>query len=151
MRTETITIKYLKFSELTEESKDKAVQTLWSINIDHEWWDGTFDDAKTVGCEITEFDTDRGNSIDFSCDNAVDTAELIMKHHGKSCDTFKLAKEFFYGEEKTEENCTEFVRALGEEFLIQLRREYEYLTSEESIIETIEANEYEFTEDGKIA
>lgn len=29
-----------------------------------------------------------------------------------------------------------------------LEREYEYLTSDEAVIETIEANEYEFTEDG---
>jgi hypothetical protein len=32
----------------------------------------------------------------------------------------------------------------------RLEKEYEYLTSDESIIETIHANEYEFTEDGKI-
>ena len=32
----------------------------------------------------------------------------------------------------------------------QLEKEYEYLTSEEAIIESIKANEYEFTEDGKL-
>lgn len=32
----------------------------------------------------------------------------------------------------------------------QLEKEYEYLTSEEAIKETIEANEYEFTENGKL-
>ena len=32
-----------------------------------------------------------------------------------------------------------------------LRNEYEYLTSEEAVIESIRANEYEFTEDGKLA
>ncbi len=31
-----------------------------------------------------------------------------------------------------------------------LEKEYEYLASKEAIIETIEANEYEFTEDGKL-
>jgi hypothetical protein len=31
-----------------------------------------------------------------------------------------------------------------------LRQEYEYLTSEGAIIETIEANEYEFTEEGRM-
>jgi predicted transcriptional regulator len=31
-----------------------------------------------------------------------------------------------------------------------LQKEYEYLTSEEAIIETIEANEYEFTEKGEM-
>lgn len=32
-----------------------------------------------------------------------------------------------------------------------LEEEYEYLTSREKIVETIEANEYEFTEDGRLA
>ena len=32
-----------------------------------------------------------------------------------------------------------------------LRNEYEYLTSKEAVIETLEANEYEFFEDGSIA
>lgn len=36
------------------------------------------------------------------------------------------------------------------EFLDILKQEYEYLTSKEAIIETIEANEYEFLENGEI-
>ena len=35
--------------------------------------------------------------------------------------------------------------------LTLLRREYDYFTSEEAIIETIEANEYEFDENGNLA
>jgi len=31
-----------------------------------------------------------------------------------------------------------------------LQKEYEYQMSDEAIIETIEANEYEFTENGKL-
>jgi hypothetical protein len=45
--------------------------------------------------------------------------------------------------EETRHNfCREIYRAL--------ETEYDYLTSEEAIIETIEANEYEFTEDGEL-
>jgi hypothetical protein len=33
----------------------------------------------------------------------------------------------------------------------QLEAEYEYLTSDEAITETIRSNEYEFTEDGRRA
>lgn len=51
-------------------------------------------------------------------------------------------------EDDYEELNVEFERALKEEYLSILRREYNYLTSEESIIETIQANEYEFLEDG---
>ena len=50
-----------------------------------------------------------------------------------------------------EEINVEFERALKEEYLSILRREYDYLTSEEAIIETIQANEYEFDEDGNLA
>lgn len=44
----------------------------------------------------------------------------------------------------------EFERALKEEYLSILRKEYDYLTSEEAIIETIRANEYEFDEEGNL-
>lgn len=43
-----------------------------------------------------------------------------------------------------------FARALSEEYLSILRQEYDYQTSEEAIKGTIEANDYDFTEDGKI-
>ena len=45
----------------------------------------------------------------------------------------------------------DFLQSLCEDYRIILRNEYEYLTSEEAIIETIESNEYYFTEDGKLA
>ena len=38
-----------------------------------------------------------------------------------------------------------------QEIYSSLEKEYEYLTGREAILETIEANEYEFTEDGGIA
>jgi hypothetical protein len=38
---------------------------------------------------------------------------------------------------------------LRKEFLKQLKDEYEYQTSEEAIVETLEANEYLFTKEGK--
>jgi len=37
-----------------------------------------------------------------------------------------------------------------EEYLSLLRQEYEYLTSKDAIVETIQANDYEFTEEGKL-
>lgn len=45
----------------------------------------------------------------------------------------------------------EYVYALREEYASILQREYEYLLSDECVDETIQANEYEFTEDGRIA
>ena len=34
--------------------------------------------------------------------------------------------------------------------LVNIRREYEYMTSDEYTIEIFEANEFEFTEEGKL-
>jgi hypothetical protein len=45
---------------------------------------------------------------------------------------------------------SEFEADLISEYAHMLQREYDYLTSEEAIRETIEANDYDFTEDGKL-
>ena len=52
-------------------------------------------------------------------------------------------------EEDKENIYIEFLKELGEYYLYMLQSSYDYSTSDESVIGTIEANEYEFTEDGK--
>lgn len=52
-----------KFNELSEESQQKAIENLYDINVDYDWWESTHEDAKTIGLEITEFDIDRGADI----------------------------------------------------------------------------------------
>lgn len=51
-------------------------------------------------------------------------------------------------EECIEELEDDFIHEIGQCYLTILQNEYEYRISEEAIIEAIEANEYEFTEDG---
>lgn len=51
----------------------------------------------------------------------------------------------------TEDKLQEAINELCDRLLKQLRDDYEYRTSEEAIIETITANEYEFYEDGRQA
>jgi hypothetical protein len=161
-----ISLTVYKFDELSDDAKQKAIQNLYDINIDYEWWESTYEDAALIGCTIDGFDLDRGSSIDFTCSDAGETAEKIMKEHGPDCETFKLAAQYVKdydalerdeegdltsaGEDAKEELDRDFTRALSEEYLSILRREYEYQTSEEAIIETIEANDYDFTEDGKL-
>ena len=56
-----------------------------------------------------------------------------------------------YRDETTKElpfDTDEFFQDLCRDLLSQLSKEYDYLTSREAIEETIEANEYEFYEDG---
>jgi hypothetical protein len=143
------------FDELSDEAKEKAIEGLADINIDHEWWDCTYEDAANVGIKLTEFDIGRGNYCrgEF-IDSAEDVAAEIIKGHGESCETHKTATEFLNhiteDENERAELNNEFAYSILEDYRIILQKEYEYLTSEDMIIETIKANEYEFTEDGKL-
>ena len=65
--------------------------------------------------------------------------------------TAKEWLEEFCSTEDAEEIASDFRKTLLEDYLIILRREYDYLTSEKSIKESILANEYEFTKNGKLA
>ena len=159
MRTVTTRTTVYKFEELTDAAKESALAHLYDINVDHDWWKCVYDDAKTIGCEIRAFDTGRSNSIDLRCPNAHQTAILIVENHGETCDTMKLADEYLKDFDKldrgedgelADEIEKEFARALGEEYLSILRTEYEYQTSEEAIKETIEANDFDFTKEGRI-
>jgi hypothetical protein len=164
----TIRIKLYKFNELSESAKQKAIESLSDINVDFEWWESIYEDAKNIGLEITGFDSAYYCTGQFIND-AEDTAELILKEHGESCETYKDAEEFmrkfiptkekyesenegwyFRDTDESEEMAQDFLNDLLEDYRIMLRNEYEYQTSEEAIIETIEANEYEFTQDGKL-
>ncbi|MGD0340536.1 MAG: hypothetical protein ABSA76_02345, partial [Bacteroidales bacterium] len=167
MRTETTTRTLYSYSELSEEAKQKAIENLWDINIDYDWFDFTEEDARQIGLNIKEFDIDRASFVKGEFINsAPEVAEAIMQNHGKDCETYKTAKTFLDDlnaltgqypniedapEDEMEELEDEFLKSICEDYRIILTKEYEYLTSEEAIIETIKANEYEFTEDGKLA
>jgi len=149
-RIETTTRTLYKFEELSNKAKANAAALLCNINVDREWWEFTYEDAARIGVEITEFDINRGDYLEATFIGDIgNIAVKILAEHGSSCETYRLAKEFkaYY---EFEERCEEFKRKLKEEYLKILRSEFEYLTSYESIVETIQANDYEFTEDGKL-
>ena len=168
MKTKTINL--YQFSELSEDAKQKAISNLCDINIDYEWWNCTYDDASNIGLKITGFDIDRGSYVNGEfIDSALSCAHKIESEHGETCETWKTAKQFindfntinlkYENDEINEDEAEtdeedlneEFLKSLCEDYRIILRNEYGYLTSEEAIIETIESNEYDFTEDGKLA
>lgn len=174
MKQKTITL--YSFNELSEESQQKAIENLSDLNVNYDWWEYTFEDAKRIGLQITEFDLDRNRHAKGSLLESLPlVCEMILKDHGKDCETYKTAQEYLKQwndlvakfsdgenlEKVTEENEydfdqesdgveNEFRRALLEDYSIMLQKEYEYQTSREAIIEGIEANEYTFTEDGKL-
>jgi hypothetical protein len=163
MRTETIKIDLYSFDELSDSAKQSAIESLYDLNVDHEWWDCIYADAVNIGCEINGFDLGRGSYCDLFCMDTEVTAHLILDNHGDMCETYKTAQIFIYYcsvavnstpddelSDKFDELSKEFIYSLSEDYRLMLQREYDYLTSKEAIIETINCNEYEFTVDGKL-
>ena len=161
----TIRIKLYKFSELNEKAKETAIESLSLVNVEYEWWDSVYEDAKNIGLKLTEFDLDRNRHAkgEFLI-AANEVAANIFRDHGDSCQTYKTAESFMNdwqpvfntyleteeGEDKLMELEDEFLKSLLEDYYIILKNEYEYRTSREAIIETIEANECWFTKEGRI-
>ena len=91
----TIEINLYEFSELSDKAKQKAISKLSDINVSHDWWNFTYDDAENIGLKITSFNLDRnrhakGKFIISGCE----VAEKIMSEHGENCETFKTAAQF---------------------------------------------------------
>jgi hypothetical protein len=176
MRTIETTV--FTFDELSEDAKQKAIQDYRNKDVYwYDWWECIYDDAENVGMKITHFDTGRGWDIGLKfIESAYDVAQKIMKEHGQACQTYKTAAKFvndwaelvakysngikldevaddneYEFDNEADELEKEFQLSIGHDFLILLQEEEEYLNSDEAISETIQANEYEFTEQGKRA
>jgi len=171
----TIELNIYKFAELPEDGKRKAIENLSDINVDFGWWEYMYSDAKTIGLIITSFDIDRGQITGQMDNTMMESIDLIKANHGESCETYRIALSFekqyndmFVKFEDTDRigyvlevmECEfdneldelekSYLNELLEEYLVLLRKEYEYLTSEQAITETIRANDYDFTEDGEL-
>lgn len=218
MRTETTTRTLYQFDELSEKAQEKALEKLWDLNVDHEWWDYITDDIEANG-EVSglycvygkEFDlnskryvsiTNIGYRLHALLNNcartAADSPDFYMKLIAPFWDSFtiKERKQLLRLEKydiitdlsgatssdrhsqhsnvewfdchyhnrpsgykshiaklchKLEEAWHELIERLEWYYLDMLQREYDYQTSREQVIESIRANEYEFTEHGEMA
>jgi hypothetical protein len=164
-------INLYEYHELSESAKRSALQNVGNINVDDEWWEFVYMDAEDVGVKIKSFDTYRMEcNIDFIL-NPIEVSQNIINKHGETCDTYKVAACFmaeympllkgFEDEnhvyyEDSEIECLlntleeDFLKDLSNEYLSILTKEYDYLMSEEAIVETIELNEHTFTELGEL-
>ncbi|MGI5828363.1 MAG: hypothetical protein ACOX6V_05075 [Patescibacteria group bacterium] len=173
MRTKTITL--YKFEELSEEAQEKAINNLRDINVDYSWWDFTYEDARNIGLEINSFDLDRNRHATGKLLASMTTViDKILHAHGETTNTYKLAKDYekeidslaskydIENENAPEENRDNydnefdeleenFLADLLEEYSVMLQNESEYLMTDKAIKETIELNNYEFTENGELA
>lgn len=143
--------------------QDLLLTKHWDINVDYDWWDNIYDDAWNIGLKIKGFDIGRRVCSGKLTTNGREVAEKVIQEHGEDTATYKAAKDFqaayalihlkypyddFDGDlEEAEET---FQENLCEAYLQLLKDEYDYLTDEEQIKETLIANDYEFTIDGNI-
>jgi hypothetical protein len=160
-----------QYDELSDEAQDNARKWYRESALAYDWWDSIYDDAKNIGLKITAFDLGRRNSIEgaFTKD-AKDVADAILANHGEIRDTYRDATVYTKYrkaiiaaaplsaiEEETDDylaNALEeldkgFLHAILQDYLSMLRRETEYLESDECITESIRANDYEFLESGR--
>ena len=81
----TIRTKVYKFSELSDKAKQKAIEKFYDINVDYDWWESVYEDAKNIGLKITGFDIDRASYCngDFIL-SACEVAQNISNKHGET-------------------------------------------------------------------
>ena len=138
-----------KYDELPEDARQKALEDNYDINVDcFDWWESVFEDAENIGIRIKSFDIDRFEITGELVLYPNEVKSKTLKEHGKSSNTYKTVKEYDLRKADFEED--EFLYSLLEDYRIMLQHEWEYLTSEEAIVETIDANNYDFTIDGKM-
>ncbi len=161
MRTQRV--KIYKFDELSEEAKKVAINSFRDFNVDHDWWNFTYEDAAQIGLKITEFDIYQGSCKGEFLEYAHAVAEKIKENHGEQTETYKTAVNYLVKlaevmekfkddddyELIIETEAEEFLKSLCKNYLKILSGEYEYLTGDEAVIESIRSNEYEFTANGK--
>lgn len=161
---ETRTYKVYKFDELTPAQQNKAINNYADINLDYKWWDYIYEDAKTVGIQIEGCDLYRYSIEGRLIDSVMGCIDNIKKEHGKICATYKTAKRYekeakrlFQLQDYTDEEYdaseklnADFKADILKDYFKMLQEEVAYKESREAIIETFKANDYNFTENGKL-
>ena len=149
----TIQINLFELHELNEEARERALRAYAYFNVEHDWWRSIYEDAKMVTLKLTGFDLDRGAYCNGEwVADAQTTAMLILENHGEKTATYQTAKAFGGRKAIDEEDWSNsFLSAILKDYLALLQYEYDYLTSATAIIETIDANGYLFTADGRKA
>jgi hypothetical protein len=164
----TIRTKVYQFSELkTALAKQNAIE--WFLTGNQYFstaWEDTKEDAKQIGLKLISLDDHRQNEGEFML-SANEVAQNILNEHGAECETYKTTAAFMeewqpvFNEYMTEpDNALEletklmdiendFLTNLLEDYRIMLNNQIDYESSNEYAIDMIEANEYDFTADGK--
>jgi hypothetical protein len=188
MRTETTTRTLYKFEELSDDAQQHALEKLWNLNVDHDWWECIYETitaaARCLGidCTVGGCDLGRGQSIglrgayeyrkgwraalaqEFDGDTLAELVGIGEELQSAQRRAFYLASielhPVTYGTAYTvyskfgayvTGDLTDALRSFEHWAWRLLHDGYEYLTSDDAIKETIEANEYDFDENGNLA
>ena len=161
----TIEINVYKFEELDKQTQEKVIENYRYINVeDTLWYDFIKVDFNRLGLDIQAFDLDRGNYAKIYIDNFEETSNNIIDEFGDSVPIKQTAKNYideynkiqanFKNDEDIERELEildeEYQKEYSEDILSYLKAEYEWEITDQAIIETIEANDYDFTTEGKI-
>ena len=161
----TIEIKVYKFDELDKQTREKVIENYRFINVeDTFWYDWIKEDFIRLGLEIQEFDLGRRNYIKIYIDNLEETSKSILQEFGDSVAIKQTAKNYIDEYNKIQANFKEdediereleildeeYEKEYSEDILSYIRLNYDWETSDEAIIETLRANDYDFTTEGKI-
>jgi hypothetical protein len=158
MKTKTINL--YDYDELSEDAKLKALDWYASCAMHDEWWESVYEDAARIGLKITGFDSDRGSIKGVLMESAVKVSMYILDGHSKESDTYQTAERYrnVLAEIGAQEDACDgeyddadedFEYELLQDYLSLLRKELDYVQSREYCEESIRANEYTFTVDGK--
>lgn len=157
-------VKVFEFKELSDEVKKRVLNRLRDVNTQHEWWDWISSDAADIDMYLEEFDIFDRHIIMVFNKLASDTAEAILRNHGEHCETYKLAQAYLAKNREItsevvddtevcdliEELDDDFREDLSKVYFDMLKKEFEFMTSDEAIIETIlSVNGLEFLPDGR--
>lgn len=189
MRTETTTRTLYTFAELSDDAQQHAIEKLWGINTDFDWWQFTIDtiqkagDCMGIACTVSDFDLDREAYVglcggysyrknwraalraEFGGDSLPELDRIGARLQATQKCMFwtgyatlesgrygtRYSADADYGSQNDVDYLIDALRDFEHWALTLLRREYDYLTSEDAIIKAIEANEYEFDEAGDLA
>lgn len=145
----TIALKLYSFSELKPDIAKKVILQLSDINVNEDWWENMYTDAAMIGLKITSFNADL-SIIQGKLTSPINhVIREIVENHGKNTDTYVTAMRYknIYSDD-TDALEIEFLHDLLKNYIKMLKEEYDFLTSDEEIKNSIEINEYTFEVDG---
>jgi hypothetical protein len=172
------TINAYEFHELSEKVKLKVLDKYRDINTDYDWYEFVIDDWKekleeigfdnaTIsfsgfgsqgdGCSFTaDIDLDKFLVGEFEPLKNEDTCfEFVSNNHGLRFILYHFRQNNHLSSEQMDTLSDKFVNLvnqdhhdLSSEIYRDLESQYDYLTSNIAVQETIESNQYHFLEDG---